>query len=317
MNPEISVIVPTFNRASTLDRTLNGFTGLDLHDLTAEFIVVNNNSSDQTQSVLERYRNRLPLTPLFEPTPGKNHALNRALSHGPGGSIVVFTDDDVDVDPQWLRSIHSVSSRWPNYSVFGGRIEVLWPDVQRPGWCTSRYVREFGFAEHSYAASETEYRVGNFPFGPNYWVRAEVLKNCRFDVEVGPHPTNRILGDETLFLAKLAKSGYTALYSPTPCVHHRIEAGVMTVDGILKRAAQLGRGIPHLRGFPREIEFKKRYPIWLLRRYLALWMYRQKILLASLKRTTDEEVLRQIGLHRDLGMNSEAIRLGRQLRSPE
>ena len=39
---------------------------------------------------------------LFEPCPGKSYALNAGI-RGARGSIVVFMDDDVTVEPTWLE----------------------------------------------------------------------------------------------------------------------------------------------------------------------------------------------------------------------
>jgi glycosyltransferase involved in cell wall biosynthesis len=102
--------------------------------LAVEITVVDNNSTDQTKSVVESFSGQLPLKYLFEARSGKNRALNTALEKVRLGKIVVFTDDDVDVPPDWLVSIQSVCDRWPDCSVFGGRINVVFPVDKVPRW---------------------------------------------------------------------------------------------------------------------------------------------------------------------------------------
>lgn len=313
MPTSISVLMPTFNRAKVLEKTLGGMTKLDLENLDVRFHIVDNNSNDTTQQVLTNYASKLPLDWSFEPTPGKNHALNRALNDARLGELVVFTDDDVNVDSQWLQAIADVSSRNLDYSVFGGRIEVVWPIQEIPGWANSEYVRSFGFAEHKYAETESEYVEPYYPFGPNFWVRAPTLTDRRFDIEVGPHPTNRILGDETLFLKKLASDGWRAFYSPHPVVGHRIDAEVVTVDGIYKRAYQLGRGTPHLNGLPRASELESNPAVWKARRVFSLARSKALVRITNMLPQTDARVLEGIGHRRDIGSGKEALHLAREL----
>ena len=66
---EMSVVICTWNRSRLLRLTLEQMTDLDVPTgMTWELIVVNNNCSDDTDSVLADFHNRLPLVRLFEPS---------------------------------------------------------------------------------------------------------------------------------------------------------------------------------------------------------------------------------------------------------
>ena len=97
----ISVIIPTYNRAETLRQTLGNITRVDGNGLSVELVVVNNNSSDHTKDVAAAFSDRLSIVYLFEPKPGKNCALNKVLNEIRLGELVVFTDDDVKPNPDW------------------------------------------------------------------------------------------------------------------------------------------------------------------------------------------------------------------------
>src|SRR5262249_5404549 len=108
-----TVAVCTWNRAALLDRTLEQFTRLRVPaGLQWELLVVNNNCTDDTDQVLGRYRDRLPLSPLFEPRQGLSHARNCAVQAA-AGDLIVWTDDDVLVDPDWLGCHVAAAQRWP------------------------------------------------------------------------------------------------------------------------------------------------------------------------------------------------------------
>jgi glycosyltransferase involved in cell wall biosynthesis len=66
-----------------------------------EILVVNNNCNDNTDEVIASFANRLPVQRVFEATPGHSHARNRAVTEA-AGDLIVWTDDDVLVDPNWL-----------------------------------------------------------------------------------------------------------------------------------------------------------------------------------------------------------------------
>lgn len=107
----ISVLVATYNRADVLRETLEAFTELDREGLSVEFVVIDNNSGDHTKSVVKSFSGRLPLVYLFQPIPGKNRALNKALDEIQLGEVIVFTDDDVRPANNWLPTIMEATRR--------------------------------------------------------------------------------------------------------------------------------------------------------------------------------------------------------------
>lgn len=100
--PSITVVVcTTFGRSDTLLECLASLERLD--GRPSEILVVDNRprSDARARTLVEGIRAaRL----IHEPRPGLAAARNRALQAA-GGEIVAFTDDDVVVDPLWLRAI--------------------------------------------------------------------------------------------------------------------------------------------------------------------------------------------------------------------
>ncbi|MGO9605635.1 MAG: glycosyltransferase [Candidatus Binataceae bacterium] len=97
---DISVIIPTFNRAEGLRNTLRALT-LQTYP-RFEVIVVNGPSTDHTMEVLAEYNGRLRTA--------NNPKLNLALSRNIGlskasGEIVAFIDDDAIPYPGWLMEL--------------------------------------------------------------------------------------------------------------------------------------------------------------------------------------------------------------------
>lgn len=101
----ITVAICTLNRAELLRRTLDLLAAMRLPDhLDWEVLVVDNGCADHTDAVIEAFAGRLPIRREFEPrrghTPARNHAVDAAK-----GEYIVWTDDDVVVDPGWLAAL--------------------------------------------------------------------------------------------------------------------------------------------------------------------------------------------------------------------
>ena len=74
---DVSVVVPTRNRAALLARTLDSLIQQRAGSVRYEIPVVDNNSSDGTPAVAEAFtRVWPPVRYLFEPRPGVSHGRN-------------------------------------------------------------------------------------------------------------------------------------------------------------------------------------------------------------------------------------------------
>jgi glycosyltransferase involved in cell wall biosynthesis/peptidoglycan/xylan/chitin deacetylase (PgdA/CDA1 family) len=98
---ELSVVVPTYNRASLLDRCLGALAAQEEPGAEYEVVVVDDGSTGETPAVLERYASRLPLRFERQPNRGQPAALNRGIELA-RGEACVFLDDDVIAGPRLL-----------------------------------------------------------------------------------------------------------------------------------------------------------------------------------------------------------------------
>src|SRR6202022_4391827 len=106
----ITVILCTYNRAHSLSKALESAANLAVPSSIAwEVLVVDNNSNDETPKIVEQFSSRYPtlFRYLFQPPPGKSHALNSGIQAA-CGNILAFMDDDVIVDPSWLSNLTTV-----------------------------------------------------------------------------------------------------------------------------------------------------------------------------------------------------------------
>jgi glycosyltransferase involved in cell wall biosynthesis len=268
---DISVIIATYNRADILAKTLEHMTSLVRGGLNVEFIIVDNNSKDNTKQVIQSFSERIPVRYLFEPQPGQNSARNRALAEGKLGKIVAFTDDDIEPDKNWLQVIASVSSRRLNYNIFGGRIYPIWPYTPLPIWTQIRSVRELGYASHDYKELECEYEKDHYPSSGNFWVRRTVFEDVKnFDSTIEWQPKKKIMASETLFLKRLVEKGHRIWHCPEAIVGHKITAEQISLFNPVLRAYSWGRGMAYIRPLCRENLYNKNRFLWRCIRYGAI-----------------------------------------------
>ncbi len=130
----VTVAICTWNRARLLDETLSRFRSVRVPaGLDWELLVVNNRSTDDTDEVLKKYESALPLRRLFEPQQGLSHARNCAIAAAQG-ELLLWTDDDVLVDADWLGQLVRAANSHPTAAYFGGPIDPWFETDARGGW---------------------------------------------------------------------------------------------------------------------------------------------------------------------------------------
>ena len=199
--PKISVVVCSYNGASTIRDTLEGLRALDYPDF--EVIVVNDGSTDATAQIASAY----PFRVIDEENQGLSCARNTGIEAATG-EIVAFIDDDAYPDPHWLRFI-ALSFLASDCVAVGG------PNLAPPddGWRAAA--------------------VANAPGGPNAVLLsdtvAEHIPGCnmafRKDALVaigGFDPRFRTAGDDVDVCWRLRDRGGVIAYAPAALVwHHR------------------------------------------------------------------------------------------------
>jgi glycosyltransferase involved in cell wall biosynthesis len=100
-----SVVIPTYNRAELLRRTLDSLVGQDLPGSEFEVLVVDDGSSDRTAEVVRDYRNRLDVRYFFQPDEGWRvaQARNVGIAHA-RGEVCVMVDSGVLLHSGCLRA---------------------------------------------------------------------------------------------------------------------------------------------------------------------------------------------------------------------
>jgi glycosyltransferase involved in cell wall biosynthesis len=103
--PMVSVVVPIYNGEVDLPALLNCLSSQTYPKDRVEYLLVDNNSSDRTLTLLKEAAANSPITirPLSENRIQSSYAARNTGIRAATGEIIVFTDADCQPQPQWLE----------------------------------------------------------------------------------------------------------------------------------------------------------------------------------------------------------------------
>ncbi len=235
----LSVIIPTFNRARILGRTLETLVG---QDAQTEIIVVDNGSSDHTAAVCLEFAPRFSQFRYFlEPEPGlltgRHFGANQAT-----GEYLAFIDDDVLLNPGYTAALIALFTEHPTIKLATGPclpvfeqyppqwLDHFWDEVPGGSCCTWLSLLDLGAMPRDIHP--------NLVFGLNFCIRRSVLFELGgFHPDVVPSALQRFQGDgETGLTMKAVQQGYRARYDPALLLHHQVGSERFTADYFSRRA---------------------------------------------------------------------------------
>ncbi|MBU1500062.1 glycosyltransferase family 2 protein, partial [Patescibacteria group bacterium] len=98
MNPDISVIIPSYNSGRTIEPCLQS---LIKQSLKPEIIVVDDGSKDNTKTIVQSFSQVKLLTQTHQgPGAARNLGVKKAK-----GEILVFVDADMEFDQDFLQDL--------------------------------------------------------------------------------------------------------------------------------------------------------------------------------------------------------------------
>lgn len=244
---DCSIVVCTYNRAASLGDTLRALRALEVPPAVSwEVVVVDNNSKDDTRAVVEDATKGFPrLRYFFQPLQGLSHARNMGIEAA-RGDLLLFTDDDVLPEPDWLVRIVD-GMRAHQADAGGGYIAPIF-EVPPPVWLTERF---YGFLAVRSERTD-DYRIefaSQAPFGANMAVKRAVFDRVGlFDVTRGRSGKVLASGEDGELFERILAAGLSAWFIGNARVHHKVEAFRLTKRYLRRWRYQSSRNIALSRG---------------------------------------------------------------------
>lgn len=231
----ISLAICTYNREDLLASMLGSLAHQTLSSEKFEVLIINNNSSDNTDAVIEKFRSAHPnlqIRNIFESKQGLSNARNTAFSEAIG-DYIIYIDDDEIMRPDFLESYFDSIQMNGAYTVLGGRI-VIHPIANKPKWFGPNMEGWYSIYDHGEVSFDiTQEMVDKkeieLPVGGNFAIRVSFLKEIGgFDPKLGRNKDQLLSGEETKVFQEVLRRGLKILYEPRAIVEHVIEPERLT-----------------------------------------------------------------------------------------
>ena len=226
----LSVILCTYNRERYIYNVLQSIAAGGFGDY--EIVLVNNNSTDGTESECQRFAKDHPEVTMrycVERQQGLSYARNRGIMESQG-EVLVYVDDDAVVNREYLQTYADFFNRNKEAVAAGGPITPRYDGCEEPSWM-SHYTRQLVTGELNLGTREREFPKGAFPGGGNAAYRKSVFDEMGlFNVELGRKGNSLIGAEEKDLFDKMTSRGMKFYYLPNAILYHLIPPKKLTQD---------------------------------------------------------------------------------------
>lgn len=234
--------MPTHNRGRSITATIESLLSQET-DSPFEIIVVDNNSTDETPSVVAEFvqRHASRLRYVFEPVVGSSAARNAGITATSGG-IVIFVDDDIIAMPGWLRAFVDVFTAHDDAWCAGGKVELALPSTLPPWFngtpssIIATYLSRQDYGEHTLRLD------GTGLISANLAVTRDALRRLGgFDTSLGRFGQQLMGGEDLDLVRRIHRAGGGVYYCGAAQVLHLTPQSRLTKRHLRNRAYWEGR----------------------------------------------------------------------------
>lgn len=270
----LSLIIATYNRSASLIRALESVAQQNAPASEWECVVINNNSTDDTQ---ERFAEFVAAHPdlnirmVTELRQGLSFARNRGIRESEAEYIAII-DDDERISPDFITSYISLFDSTPDAVAAGGPIVAEYPSG-RPRWMS--HFTERPVANTMYFGDKVrEFPEGRIPGGGNMAIRRSAVRRYGvFDTSLGYVGESLVGGEESDLFERLRIAEAKYYYVPTAVMYHIIPPEKLTANYLSRLSYNIG--VSQLR---RALYYRRRARVrikeifkWVVTLGLALW----------------------------------------------
>jgi glycosyltransferase involved in cell wall biosynthesis len=219
----IDLIICTYNNAELLDKVLNTIAKQRVPaNVNWTVLVVNNNCTDQTPAVVEKYiqYQSIPqLSMILEPKQGLNHARACGIQNTTG-DWVAFVDDDCILDHDWVAQAAKFAAINPDCGAFGGKVILDW-ETPPPAYVL-KYGYSFAQQDHGINIMQPNCLVGagliisRKAILDTQWLNEQFLSD-----RIGK---KLVSGGDVEIVLRIRSAGYDIWYNPACKLLHYIPA---------------------------------------------------------------------------------------------
>ncbi len=220
---KLSLIIATYNRSSWVVDTLRSVVEQSADSKLWECVVVNNNSTDDTEERVEEFISQhksLDIRLVKETKQGLSHARNCGISNSEG-QIIAIIDDDELINRDFISSYIEFFESHPNVASAGGKIIPRYRS-ERPQWM-SKYTERPVANPIDLGEEAQPFTKGIIPGGGNMAIMRWAIDSYGvFDPTLGRCGERLIGGEESDLFERLRVGGEECWFVPGAVMYHLI-----------------------------------------------------------------------------------------------
>ena len=221
LRDSVSIVVPVYNDPDGVSQTLDSLAKQGT--LSAELLVVDNGSTDETRDVIRSYTAEHDNVHLLveDEIQGSYAARNKGIQHA-DGDVLAFLDADETVDEDWLdTALEAMDEQGVDY--LGCNVKLTLAEDTLVG----RYDKRTGFPVEQYLEEE------------HYAPTCALLVKREVFEDVGRFDARLISGGDREFGERVHEAGYDQGYAADATVYHPART---SLESLAKKNFRVGRG---------------------------------------------------------------------------
>ena len=220
MDPRITAIICTRNRAALAEKCLKSVLQQSLDSHKYEVVIIDNASTDNTREVLKPYLDPERVFYFHEPEVGLSKARNTGWRNA-RGKYVGYIDDDAIAGYKWLAAaLWCFENITPIPEWVGGPIELDW-QVPAPEWINDSMRVTLGKVSWGSKMGWLNFdqRLGG---GNSFFLRSRLEELGGFDDRLGRKHELLLSGEEDHLRKRLEAAGGRLYYHPDVMILHNV-----------------------------------------------------------------------------------------------
>ena len=217
--PAVSVVICTYNRDKFIGEALNCLSKQTLSPDCFEIIVVDNNSTDNTAAITQKFIAAHPglnMRYVMEPNKGLSFARNRGI-HEAHAPIITYIDDDAEATSAFLESIVGFMEADKTIVGIGGRVIPKYSESDEPKWM-SKYLNGFvGLMDYGSSPKRFDSTM-KYPAGCNMTYTKDILQKAG-----GFNNQLTFRSDDKYIFFQVTKLSNNIYYLPEAMLYHNID----------------------------------------------------------------------------------------------
>lgn len=213
-NPDISIIIPTFNRRDILKRTIQNY--IDKADsINLEILVVDDGSTDETLLILKDIKQKHPeiFNYFHQKNKGPAAARNLAIKNASGKLILITGDDIIPSENMLLEHLEFHKKYHSNEVAVLGK--VTWSrELEINSFM--RWLESSGMQFHF----DADYDPENLPPQLFYTSNISIKKDYLLLHELFDEKFNKACWEDVDLGIRLSKYGLKIIYNPNALGYH-------------------------------------------------------------------------------------------------